>query len=257
MTDSLLAEDLTPQLDDTKNYLADLVGEGKKFRTAEELARGKYESDSYIETMKRRQDELREDYLKLKADYDARAKLEELLDLNNIPRNQPKSNELPLVTDKESPKLDPKEIESLVSKQIQEHESNRKQTDNFNIVKNKLIERYGRNYQTVLADQISELGLTEADVDALARKSPNAFFKTMGLDQPVKTENFQAPPRTQQRSDNFAPRGEKKRSWSYYQELKKSNPRLYLDPKIAVQMHKDAQEMGEAFYDGDFGAYEH
>jgi hypothetical protein len=30
--------------------------------------------------------------------------------------------------------------------------------------------------------------------------------------------------------------------------MKKTNPKLYLDPKIAVQMHNDAIELGDAFY---------
>jgi hypothetical protein len=38
-----------------------------------------------------------------------------------------------------------------------------------------------------------------------------------------------------------------KRTWAYYQELKKTNPKLYLDPKISVQMDKDAIALGDAF----------
>jgi hypothetical protein len=37
------------------------------------------------------------------------------------------------------------------------------------------------------------------------------------------------------------------RTWAYYQELKKTNPKLYLDPKIAAQMDKDAIALGDAF----------
>ena len=35
-------------VDPNKNYLTELVGDGKKFKTQEELARGKYESDLYL-----------------------------------------------------------------------------------------------------------------------------------------------------------------------------------------------------------------
>ena len=34
------------------NYLAELVGEGKKFKTVDDLAKGKWNSDSMIETLK-------------------------------------------------------------------------------------------------------------------------------------------------------------------------------------------------------------
>lgn len=41
------------------------------------------------------------------------------------------------------------------------------------------------------------------------------------------------------------------RTESYYKQLKKDNPKIYLDPKFAVQMHNDAQALGEAYFDGD------
>src|SRR6478752_10635011 len=68
------------QIDPNKNYLEELVGEGRKFKSPEELARGKAESDLYIEHMKGRMDELRQDYTKLHNEYNAGPKLKETLD---------------------------------------------------------------------------------------------------------------------------------------------------------------------------------
>ena len=70
-------------------------------------------------------------------------------------------------------------------------------------------------------------------------------MKTLELDsQPAQ----QAPnlPRTQARPSTFAPTSQK-RDWNYYQQLKKENPRAYLDPKIAIQMHDDAIALGDDF----------
>jgi hypothetical protein len=50
------------------------------------------------------------------------------------------------------------------------------------------------------------------------------------------------------RSDSFAPKSDK-RTYSYYENMRKTNPNLYLDPKISIQMDKDAQALGEAFFD--------
>ncbi len=86
------------------------------------------------------------------------------------------------------------------------------------------------------------------DVNALAKKSPEAFFRVMGLNE-KQSDLFQTPPKSGQRNDNFAPKGQTKRDWAYYQEMKKANPKMYLDPKIAVQMHNDVLAIGEeAFY---------
>ena len=86
----------------------------------------------------------------------------------------------------------------------------------------------------------------------MARKRPKALLKILGVDREPRQDSFQSPPQNQRRSDGFAPRGAQKRTWAYYQELKKANPQLYFDPKIAVQMQKDAIELGEVFRDGDY-----
>jgi hypothetical protein len=215
------------------------------------LAKRKLESDLYIKTLETQKDELRRDYLKLREDYDARAKLEEYIDkLERLPQPN-SSNEQPLVKDDKQPQVD---IESLVSNKIQEFELTKKQTENFNTVRQKLEDQYGESYKNVLKRQSLELGLSDEDVNALARKSPKAFFKTMGLDALPEAETFQAPVRSNQRSV-FTPKGETKKTWSYYQDLKTKDPKSYFDPKTQVEMHKSYEALGSAFEDGDFNAF--
>lgn len=222
-----------------------------KDKPAEELLKAKVESDLYIKTLEKQKDELRNDYLKQREELLAKAKFEELIDrFEKAPKELASSDTL--AKEVESPKYDPKEIESLVLNKIQENKVLEKQTANFNEVQNRLKERYGNSYLSILREQQNSLGLSDTDVNDLAKKSPEAFFRIMGLNQ--EREQFQAPPRSGQRNDNFAPTGQKKRTWSYYQELKKSNYKLYSDPKTQVQMHKDAAELGSAFEDGDFNA---
>ena len=87
----------------------------------------------------------------------------------------------------------------------------------------------------------------------MAKKSPDAFFRTFGLDK-ESAETFELPPRTKQRTDGFSPTGKEKRTWSYYQKLRKEKPDVYRDPKTQTQMLKDSIELGEAFKDGDYYA---
>jgi len=256
MADTLLADQAEVTIDQNKNYLEELVGENKKFKSPEDLARGKYESDAYIEIMKRRQDELRDDYMKLKTDYEARAKLEELIDqMSKRPQQSTEPDSTQRADDVRQPQFDPKQVESLVSNKIQEYELTKKQSENFNLVKEKLTERYGNNFKPALEQQITELGITSEDVDTLARRNPKLLLKSLGLDKPVETENFQTPQRSSQRSDSFGKTGPKKKTWSYYQELKKQNPQLYYDPKTAVEIHNSAIELGEEFKDGDYSRF--
>lgn len=253
MTDSLFDtnnQDDNIQVDMNKDYLQELVGEGKKFKTPQDLARGKFEADQYVEVLKKRSDELRADFLRVSEENKAKAKLEELIDQMKNQQRQT-SSDTPPANDERQPAIKPEDLESLIDSRMSARETEAKARQNFKIVQDKLKERFGNNYQNALNEQIENLGLTVDDVNTLARKSPAAFFKTMGLDQ-QQEDSFQAPPRTSRRSDSFVPTGKEKRTWSYYQNLKKQNPNLYYDPKIAVQMHNDAMELGESFQDGDY-----
>jgi hypothetical protein len=245
MTDDLFSQDdnNTLKTDPNKNYLEELVGEGKKFKSPEELARGKYESDEYIKVLTRRFDELREDNQRIRDEANAKAKLEEILDRLESKREDDNAD---TKNANEKEPFDPKQIEDLVNTKLTQHETQKKQQENLSLVRGKLKEVYGDNYQDSLQNQIEDLGLTKDFFNDLAKNHPSVLIRTLGLDQPKVKESFTTPPK----GDNtFRPQGAKKRTYSYYQELKKSNPNLYFDPKIAVQMHNDSMEQGIAFFD--------
>lgn len=247
---TLLDHSMEPSIDPNADYLAELVGDGKKFKTTQDLARGKLEADNFIETLKAEREQERAEYLRLREDYNARAKLEELINQLETRPKQQLSNEQPPVNDvrKDQPQFGVKEAESLFSSKFQEYEINKRQTENLNRFKSKLKERFGSN-QAALNEHIQSLDLSEDDVIALAKKSPTAAIKTLGLEQQEQEQRFQTPPRSSQRSDSFKPKGKVQRTLSYYQELKKTNPKLYSDPQINRQMDLDSQELGEAFFD--------
>lgn len=219
-----------------------LVGEGKKFSSEEELAKGKWESDLYIKTLETKMDQLTADYTRLDADYKARASLEEMIDKIGLPKTPASSDPPP--ANQSQPTIDQSQLKNLISQSLQETREQEKQQTNFNMVKTKLIERYGNDYQSKLTEQMQELGLNATAVDNLAHTMPQVLIKTLGLGEQT-TEPFRAPVRSQQ---NFAPTGEKKRNESFYNEMRKDNPKLYYDPKTTVQRHNDALAQGEAFF---------
>src|SRR6267154_755812 len=233
-------------IDANKDYLQELVGDGKKFKTPQDLARGKAESDAFIETLKRQQDELRADFHRVREENVAKAKLEELIDRLQNGKQPDTSGDKTPAKDVELKPYDPKELETLIPQKIREYELSRKQSDNFKVVQDRLTKTFGANYQNVLNEKMKALDLTPEDINSLARKSPSAFFNTLGFEQQVQQDGYQAHPRSSQRSDNFAPRTEN-RTWSYYQKIKKENPTLYYSPKITNQMHDDYQSLGSAF----------
>lgn len=232
-------------IDPTKNYLEELVGEGKKFKTVEELARGKYEADLTVRNREMRLDQIQEDYKKLHEEYKAAAKLQELIDKLETTPSRDENLNSNQSTDDTAKMFDPNEIDSLLNRKLQEAEVNKKKAENRRIVQDKLQEQLGESYQAILKQQINALGLDTSYADNLAETSPAAFFKVFGLDQKDGKETFNSPMRsTERRSDSFTP-STHKRGWSYYEQMRKEKPTVYHDPKTHNQMIKDIQEIGE------------
>ena len=251
MADSLLQTEDPIQIDENKNYLEELVGENKKFKDTEALAKGKFYADQQVELLKKRYDEIYNDSIKQRETINSQARLEELID--QLSKAQP--NRETTIAETEKPTLKPEDIEAIAERKYQEIDAARKQQTNYQMVVNKLKEKYGENYTTPYKQQIENLGLTDAYATDLAKNYPQVFLKTLGLDQQPVQETFQAPQRSSQRNDSFAPSGAKERTWSYYQALKAKDPMLYYDRKTSIQMQEDAIRLGDKCKDGDYLVY--
>lgn len=246
MNDTLFTDQEDQQ--QINSYLEELVGEDKKFKTQEELAKAKFESDRYINTLTKRMDEFREENDKLREDANSRAALTDLLD--QMKSQQRSNSEYTPHANDEKPTINPLDIENVVVRKLQEAEQLKKQQENLNIVRDKLKSVYGNNYNTYLQENTEKLGLTKEFVDNLARSYPEVLFRTLGVDQQTPTP----PPslHTRQRGDNFSPTTPHKRTWSYYQKMKAENPSQYSRKETTLQMHRDAIELGDSFMDGDW-----
>lgn len=216
-----------------------------KDKPHEDLLAAKAEADLYVETLKARFDDLSKDYLEIKEQQKTGAQLKELLDrLDNPSRNTDPS---PDDTHKDSvqPGIKSEDIERLINEKMTAHQRSLKQNENLAQMQAKLREQLGTNYQDAYKQRLDTLGLTPEFADDLAKNHPTVFIKTFGLDQ-QPTQTSTSLPRNSIRPNTFAPKAQR-RDWNYYQEMKKNDPRMYLDPKIAVQMHEDAIALGADF----------
>lgn len=227
-----------------KDYHTELVGEGKRYKDDQQLAKAKYHADLHIQAVERSNDELRADYLALLEKSKTWGNVEQLLDQ----QRQLASREHTITKEVEKP-VDPLQMKNLISQEIKEYETSKVRTQNSQAVVEKLKERYGQNYQNILNEKATALGLTKEMINRLAEEAPKAFFKTLELEEFPRSDPFQAPPR----SSVFQPTGQsQKRTWSYYQNLKKSDPKEYYKTTTSNQMEKDYIALGAEFEDGDF-----
>lgn len=233
-----------PSNDLAQNNLRDELLNKWKDRPLPEVLEAKINADLHIKTLEKNNAEMRQMYLDAKEELTAKAKWDDYFDRLKSPSEPPVAP--PPANEVKEPKMDIMDYKKVASETFQELEAQKRETENAKRVQNKLIEKYGENYVTLLKDQQANLGLSSDEINSLAKKSPEALFRMLGLNDTPKND-YVTPPRGSQRNDNFAPRTQR-RDYAYYQEMKKTNPRLYLDPKIQNQMELDATEMGMSFF---------
>jgi hypothetical protein len=238
MADSLLDTEVNDN-----NERTDLYNKWKD-KSLDEVIKAKVESDLFIKSQNARMDDLRNDYLKLREESTTKASLQDLIARQEQLLANPDKAVI-TQTEETKPSFKPEDIEALLEQKFTQREKTNKQTENFNFVKAKLKEQFGDKASEVLKQRMDTLGLDQAFTDDLARSHPQVFLKTFGVEETYRQQDT-APPRSSQRQTSFAPTVQK-RDWNFYQEMKKTNPRMYLDPKIAIQMHNDAIALGSDF----------
>lgn len=244
MTDADLFGSLPDQsyeFDPEKNYVEELVGEGKKFSDPNKLAYGKIESDRFISRLQQENETLREDLL-------ARQRLEEIVTKltpqaqnNQSTSNDDNHNRQRDVDDRPPAGLTPEQAEQLVEQKLRER-------TNFERSLSGVKKVFGENYQHKLDSEAKKLGLSKEFVNQLAKTNPDAFVR-MFQGTVVQQQNDILQPSNSVNSEAFRPNTSSEKTAKYYKELKKSNPALYNSKEVQLQEYRDAMRLGEKFFD--------
>lgn len=243
-----LFEPVTNQeIDPNKNYLEELVGDGRKFKSVEDLARGKAESDSYIT-------QLRKDLEEAQQELRTRARLEELITKVTPPQAPEPGNHQLTPNEFEKPantmdELTPEKLDALLEAKLRTKELEMTKARNLTAVKQGLVEKYGPNYVEVLTKVAAALGETPEYLNEQAARNPNAFWAIVGGQAPAsqRKESLFSPPQAHLNSSGFEP-GPTVRNKSWYDALKKNDPAKYRHPETEKQMMQDALRLKEAFF---------
>ncbi len=223
------------------SFVAQLVGEGKKFKDVESLAKGKLEADRHIGEITKTLDELRAELAK--QDY-AKTLLEQMNKGSDAGAEQPTPN-LTSPSNTENTTQSASDIESLVERVITEKEKNRTLNQNLGVVSEEMEKKFGDKAGQVLKTRSQELGMSLDRLKEIAAESPTAFFQLIGVS--AQKPSMAAAPQSSVRSEGFNPNSAD-RDFDYYQKLRKENRSLYYSPKVQNMLIQDRQRLGDRFY---------
>lgn len=236
----------TGEIDLSKDYFPELVGEGKKYKTNQDAGRALMEKDL---TIKQREQEL----VSVRATLAERVKLEELLTQMNSKANQsPNSgsdnqnangtNQLPPTAG-----ITPEQFDERLNKKLAEERAALREQQNLESVKPLLQQKFGTEVSSKLKEEAIKLKMTPEQLEQVAATNPVAFSRLVGLEPVKQTQTLINPPTGM--STPFVPVSTGERTQSWYKELRKRDPVSYASREIQNQEHKDAERLGESFFD--------
>jgi hypothetical protein len=241
------------QQEQIEDYLSHLVGEDKKFKSPEELARGKWEADNYIKTLERQMDEARKELEKRQTADEIADRIKSELagrgESNQESHQTPEENNDSNNNDRNKLEgLSREELLKLFDERLSEREQKSKAQQNREEVSKTLSEKVGATANKWLQDKAQELGVSVQYLQEQAEVSPKAFYNLVGLNQTSSGNTGWTPPQSSTNTAGRLDSGTQVRDNAYYEKLFKDSPKLRFDPKLTVQMHKDAQKMGPDFF---------
>lgn len=181
MTDNVFEADQTTNAEQTSveatqtdnTFISELVGDGKKFKDIDALAKGKLEADKFIEHLQQEMSELR-------SELSSKATTEEIL---KSLKKEDNTNS-PNADENQHGIARPEDIANIVREQINQAKSEDIAKANVNEAHNALIEKLGSHEKAVafLKEKADGLGLPVSRLQQIAAESPKALYGVLGMD---------------------------------------------------------------------------
>lgn len=201
------------------------------------LAQAKMESDRFIAKLQSETEELR-------GEVKARIGLEEFLTkVNTPPKNE---NEQTPQGNQPQPAPSSLDIEQLVEQHLSKAQANKIKADNQKRVNDTLSQVWGSDTQKNFVQAAQALNMSTDDLRTLAERSPDAFFRVVGVSTQPNAPSVGSVPRSTVQVGITGATPE--RNFAYYQSLKKTDPKTYFSTKTQLQMHQDGARLGEKFF---------
>jgi hypothetical protein len=228
----------TPPASPPSDPFADLVGDGKKYKDAQALAKSRLEADAFIEQLKKENAELRTLAGKKDDEANQSKSIEALIEQIQKATSGQNGNQ-PTTLSRE-------DIEKLVKDGINSDRTEVNRKANRANVNAKLVNGFGGDTAKAgdhLKTRMQSLGMTGEAVKELAETNPKVFEELFVPQPKAPKQGDSLPPGRTVQLDNA--NGE--RGASYYRNLRKQLGSKYFAPDIQNARMKDALRLGEKF----------
>jgi len=227
--------------------LADLVGDDKKFKTLDDLAKGKLESDQFIEQLKGELKTVREQMAELEEAASKKATVSDLVDAVK------KANKK--VDEEGNQPISEEQLSKMVADIMDGRTEAQTRASNYQQANKAVLDKFNGDVEAArayTAERAKQLGLTTDKLKALGEESPSAFKQLMEVKPSTGSQGVTALPEVNVERGANPQRAtviDGHHTKAYYDNLKKElGPSKYWnDTKIQGAYFKDAQALGDRF----------
>lgn len=246
------AEDQTPNAE----ILAELVGEGRKYKSVEDLAKSRIEADKFIDQLKGELKTVRTEFDRLADERKNSKTIEDVLKALESPR--PREG---VSGDNQSASQSPGDLEKLVEGVLTRKQSETQAKLNRDTVNKQVLEAFGMDQtkaREFVSQTLSQSGVSNEVFQNLVNAAPQAALKLLGVESKAtdtetlnqRNKDRNVSPTARADLQSFAPITSGVRNKTYYNNLKKQMGfnKFFGDIKLQQAMIQDAANLGDSFY---------
>ncbi len=230
----------------TEDFVQAIIQEkGEQWKDPQVLAKGYAASQEHIAKLETELSALqsqaeKQDYMKEVLDQVKQAQSPSTKELVSNTSGTPKVDD--------QPQVGVEQINELVKEAMTKQEADRTASQNLQAADAELVKQFGTDAQNIVESKRQELGLSKERLAQIAQESPTAFLALVGgTSTQQKSTSTTTTSTVNTSSPSFNQAG--KRDFAYYNDLRKTQPKLYRSAQIQDQMVKDRTDLGaDKFY---------
>lgn len=220
MSDVFTPAEITTDVEtvNTGSAFEALVGDGKKFKDNEALARSALEKDRFIAQLQQEARGRQAELERLAKSNDTNTRLEEIMTRLSTNPSLARNEETPSATPA-VPTVTEADIQSIVARTLAAEAEKSRGNQNAMTVVGELKKLYGNDYAPRLEQRTAELGMTKDEMNTLAARSPAAF---LALVSPVQRPNTTQQSRSFVNPESFSNQSSGEQDYSYFEKMRTS-----------------------------------
>lgn len=231
-----------PNAQPPKDLLSELVGEGKKYKTVEDLARSRLEADIHIQRIEGENKEYRDKLASAKT-------VEDVLEAvkarsASADDNPDKNNEMPPA----KASLTADEVAKIVAEQVSGIRTREVKETNKARANAKMVELFGEKAKDVYLKEAPTPDL-QAVYGQLAETNPDKFIELMTRGRADTHQNLDVGGDKNAMALNMNQGGRiEPGTQAFYAKLRKEKPSDYYSAAVQLQMHRDALSNPDKYF---------